>query len=166
MSSSRSAVVKAASLFEAQERKRLKRPLLTLNEKVELIVDLRALNSPETSRMARAHRGEAAVNLVGSGDTFEDSAVDALEQILRAVQMRGLSPVAVLHEAWTSFEQAPPKQAEAQAVTADETPVVGAVHPPVKSVAITDSMGFPLYIPEPSAPPLTADGDMNDGGML
>jgi hypothetical protein len=140
MSSSRSAVVKAASLFEAQERKRLKRPLLTLNEKVELIVDLRALNSPETSRMARAHRGEAAVN--------------------------GLSPVAVLHEAWTSFEQAPPKQAEAQAVTADETPVVGAVHPPVKSVAITDSMGFPLYIPEPSAPPLTADGDMNDGGML
>ena len=155
----RSAVVKAASLFQEQEARRLTRPLLTLSEKVELSVDLRGLTTPPDTRMGKARRGEAAISLVGTEESFEASAVEVLEQILRAVQMRGLSPMHVLHAAWAAFEQKPVDD-----VTGGEVPVVGAAYPPVE--VVRDSAGFPLYVPEPETPMLGADGEMSDGGKL
>lgn len=153
---------KAARLFADAERKRLKRPLLTHTERIELDVALRAVEAPRTRhRWGRSRRGEVAVGLLWPNpDTFHEASVATLADVLTAVAARGLDPVAVMQDAWSEYSIAtdePDEGVHLEVVPAKPVSATGSI-----PVIVTDSMGFPLFIPEEPAPAIAPQTHYSD----
>ena len=98
-----SILVKAAKEFLGDERKRVKRPRFTPEERERLEGQLNLLAQNGLDVESSAFRGTVAVDLLNYGSDFEDNAVNVIADIMHALNKAGENPLMAIAHARAEY---------------------------------------------------------------